>query len=375
MKADRPDVLIVGGGVIGCALAAELAARGRTVAVVERREPGEEASGAAAGMLAPQAEALGRDAFFDLALESRNLYPAWARLLTEETGIDVGYRRTGLLQCVFGASQPGQLSERHAWQRAAGLAIALRRGAELSGEISGRLSPEVREAVFFPEEAVVDPRCLTRAAWRLAERRGVQVRTGTSVLRFRIENGVCRGVDTEAGPMEAGAVVDAAGAWAAFDSRLPFPVPVQPVRGQIVELFMMQKPLETIVRSEDVYLVARPDGTVLLGSTEEFVGFRKGVTAEAVERLIAAAVRLVPALGSARFVGAWSGLRPGTPDGLPVLGESSVPGLYFATGHFRSGILLAPVTAKILADCLTGGPPRDISSFSVERFEGSLRAV
>ena len=374
MSTPTPDVLIVGGGAIGCALAAELAARARTVAVIERAEPGAEASGAAAGMLAPQAEAHGSGPFFDLALQSRDLYPAWAGMLAAETGIDVGYRRTGLLRCAFEAgSAEAWLSGEYEWQRAVGLPRTLVRSPELDGEADGRLSRLVREAILFPDEAMVDPRRLTRALWLLAERRGVRVRTGASVLRFWIERGACRGVETDEGPMEAGAVVDAAGAWAALDPALPFSVPVEPVRGQIVELQLPRQPLSRIVCSEDVYVVPRPDGTLLLGSTIEFVGFRKEVTADAVERLIAAAVRLVPALSAARFVTAWSGLRPGTPDGLPVLGASPVPGLFFATGHFRNGILLAPVTAAVMADRLTGGPPRDLSAFSIERFAGALR--
>ncbi len=368
MSPERTDVLVVGGGLIGCALAAELAARGRAVTVIERAEPGAEASGAAAGMLAPQAEARGRDALFDLALESRNLYPAWVRTLEEETGIDVGYRRTGLLRCVFPDSPPGSLAAQIAWQRAAGLAVGERRADELAEEVGGRLSPDVAGAAFFPEEGMVDPRRLTRAAWLLAQRRGVRVQTGVTVLGFRIEGGVCRGVETETGMILADSIVDAAGAWAAFDLFLPLSVPVQPVRGQIVELRLRERPLETMVSCDDVYLVPRPDGSVLLGSTFEHVGFRKEVTAEAVERLIAGAVRLVPELRSARFVTAWSGLRPGTPDGLPVLGGCGVPGLFFAAGHFRNGILLAPVTALAVADLLTEGAPRDLSPFSIERF-------
>jgi glycine oxidase len=375
MSPERTDIVVVGGGVIGCALAAELAARGRTVTVIERAEPGAEASGAAAGMLAPQAEARARDAFFDLALESRGLYPAWVRTLEEETGIDVGYRRTGLLHCVFAGSPAGSLAAQIAWQRAAGLAVVERRADDLEEEIGGRLSPEVAGAEFFPEEGIVDPRRLTRAAWLLAERRGVRVRTGVAVLGFCIESGVCRGVETETGTILADSIVDAAGAWAAFDPSLPLSVPVQPVRGQIVELRLPQRPLETIVSSDDVYLVPRPDGTVLLGSTVEYVGFRREVTAEAVERLIAGAVRLVPELRSARFVTAWSGLRPGTPDGLPVLGRCNVPGLFFAAGHFRNGILLAPVTALAVADAIAGSTSRDLSPFSIERFARALRTA
>lgn len=366
MSGASVDTLIVGGGLIGCALAAELALRGLSVTVIEREEPGAEASGAAAGMLTPQAEAHAPGPFFDLALESRNLYPAWSRRLLEETGIDVGYRQTGLLQCSFGEGRED--SDAYSWQRERGLRVEDRPRETLGGVLGGRLSPEVASAVFFPDEGAVDARLLTRAVWLSAERRGARIVTGSAVTRFRVEGGVCRGVETEAGALEARLVVDAAGAWAAFDPA--FSVPVEPVRGQIVQVRVVGEPLSTLVCSDEVYLVPRADGTVLLGSTVEHAGFRKEVTAGAVEQLLAAAARLVPSIAAARFVTAWAGLRPGTPDGLPILGASPVAGLLFATGHFRNGILLAPLTAKLLADAITGEPARDLSAFSIERFAG-----
>ncbi|HTY41827.1 MAG TPA: glycine oxidase ThiO [Thermoanaerobaculia bacterium] len=373
MTVSRPDVLVVGGGLIGCALAAELAARGVAAEVVERAEPGAEASGAAAGMLTPQTDARARDAFFDLAVESRSLYPDWTRRLFEETGVDVGYRKTGLLHVRFEGQASGDPAAPFAWQRELSYAVIARRREELAREAGGRLSSEAGDAVFFPEEGAVDPRRLTRAAWIAADRRGATVRTGVSVVGFRLDRGRCLGVDTSAGPIEAGAVVDAAGAWAAFEGRLPLPLPVEPVRGQIVELALPLPPLPTIVATDDVYVVPRPDGTVLLGSTVERTGFRKEVTAGAVARLVAAAARLMPSVASAAYVTAWAGLRPSTPDGWPVLGESPVPGLYFAAGHYRNGILLAPATARLLADVLTGGPARDLAAFSVERFAPAPR--
>jgi glycine oxidase len=371
VRAD--DTLIVGGGLIGCALAAELAARGRRVTVLERGEPGGEASGAAAGMFSPQAEASAPSAFFALSLESRSLYPAWAQTLREETGLDVGYRRCGLLRCVFGGpeAEDGALFASYDWQRRAGLSVEDRAPSTLASELDGRLSRDVRRAVFFPDEATVDPPVLVRAAWLSARRRGVRVRTGVTVRRFRIESGVCVGVETDAGDFAASQTVDAAGAWAAFDPSCRVSIPVHPVRGQMVRLRVEGPPLRTMVRSDEVYAVPRPDGTVLVGSTIELVGFHKAVTAEAVQRLIAGAVALVPELRFAQFVSAWSGLRPGTPDGLPILGASGVPGLFLATGHFRNGILLAPITAMAMADLLTGPTARDLSAFSVARFTES----
>ncbi len=376
MNVPTADALIVGGGLIGCALASELAARGQRVTLLERGEPGGEASGAAAGMLSPQAEARFPSEFFDLALESRGLYAAWASALFEETGVDVGYRRGGLLRCVLGGphgyAEGDDLFASYAWQRRAGLAVEDRPPSALASDLDGRLSRDVRQAVFFPDEAAVDPPALVRAAWLSAQRRGVRLHTGVCAQRFRIENGRCVGVETDSGDFTAAATVDCAGAWAAFDPSGRVAIPVHPVRGQMVKLRLEGPPLRTMVCSDEVYAVPRPEGTVLVGSTVELVGFRRAVTAEAVERLISGAIALLPELRSAQFVSAWSGLRPGTPDGLPVLGESGVPGLFLATGHFRNGILLAPVTAKAMADLLTHRRTRDLSTFSVARFSESL---
>ena len=367
------DVVIVGAGVIGCALARELAGRAVSVTLIERAEPGAEASGAAAGLLSPQADAVAPGPLFDLCVESRGLYSDWVRELSEETGMDVGYRRTGILRCALPEDR-ARLSV-FLWQRDAGFALEHCDAAGIAGKSNGRVATRIREALFFPDEAIVDSRRLTRALWLSAERRGVTMLLGTTARRFLLREGICRGVETDGGTIQAARVVDAAGAWAAFDGTLSLRLPVAPVNGQIVQLDTRETLLPTVIQSEDVYVVPRADGSLLLGSTLESVGFEKRVTAGAVEKLIGAAIRLLPSLASARFVTAWAGLRPGTPDGLPVLGLSPVPGLYLATGHFRNGILLAPVTARILADALTGKSSRDLSVFSAERFAEHPRAA
>lgn len=361
------SALVVGGGVIGCALARELAREGVRTTVVERGEPGGEASGAAAGLLSPQAEALAPGSFFDLALASRDLYPEWSEELRRETGIDVGYRRTGILRCDFGEDSGG-LESRLAWQRPAGLSVeeaGRERIAALSGGLVGR---DVSRAFFFPDDGVVDPVPLMRALAVSAERGGVKLLRNRTVRRFAVEGGVCVGVETEGEGevLRADCVVDAAGAWASFD-RKTAALPVEPVRGQMVELKPL-RPLPTVAWSEDVYLVPRTDGRVLAGSTEERVGFVREVTASAVARLVVAACRLVPDLASGVFSRAWAGLRPGTADGLPILGASAVPGLWLAAGHFRNGILLAPATARLLARAIAGDAPPELRPFSLDRF-------
>ena len=366
MRETGADVVIVGGGVIGCALARELAGRGAAVKVIEKTQPGSEASGAAAGLLAPQAEGIARGPFFDLALESRRLYAAWTAALEQESESGVGYRRAGILRCAL----PGAGGEENGfeWQRRDGLAVEEMEAAGIAGLTGGSVSRDICEAVFFPDEGVVDNRRLTRALWIAAERRGVEFEIERTVRRFLIRGGRCAGVETDGGPIAAGQVVNAAGAWAGFDPD--FPVPVEPVLGQIVEVESAVPGLSTVVESREVYVVPR-GGSWLLGSTVEHVGFEKRATAGAVARLVAAATRLLPALEGAVFLRAWSGLRPGTPDGLPILGRGPIPGLFLATGHFRNGILLAPVTALALADELTGSASRDLTPFSIRRFADS----
>jgi len=277
MTRSTADTIVVGGGLIGCALAAELRERGQSVLVLERGEPGAEASSAAAGLLSPQSDARARDALFELGAESLALYPGWTARLSEETGVDCGFRRAGLLRCAFSETERESLAAAYGWQGAEGLGVELRSGEALErdrDELS--LAPGVRAALLFADEAAVNPRALTRAAWLTAERRGAAVRAGVAVRRFVLERGRCVGVETDEGAFTAGAVVDAAGAWAAFDLGLPFPVPVRPVRGQIVALRVEGLVPARIVCSEDVYVLPRADGTVLIGSTLETVGFRKG---------------------------------------------------------------------------------------------------
>ena len=359
------DVAVVGGGVIGLALARELSSRGASVQLIERGRTGQEASSAAAGLLSAQSDANTPSPFFDLARESRDLYPAWSLALSGETGVGVGWRRSGIVRC-----GPPESLAAYGWQSGVGLPLERMDASEIGRCTAGRAAPGLC-GLFFPEDAVVDSRLLVRALKRSLLERGVDVAEGVAVTRFRVEGGACRGVETTAGPVAAARVVDAAGAWANLDPALPFPIPVEPVSGQIVEL-TDDGPFPTVLGSDEVYLVPR-GRRILVGATVEHTGFRKEVTAAGVAELLAAAIGLAPSLARARVTGSWSGLRPGTPDDLPVLGESPIRGLFLATGHFRNGILLAPLTALLLADAVTGVLSRDLSLFSLERFAGATR--
>lgn len=358
------DVAVVGGGVIGLALARELSSRGASVMVIERGRTGEEASSAAAGLLSPQSDAVGPSPFFDLALESRDLYPDWSAALGEESGVEVGWRRAGVLRC----GTPESLAA-FRWQFGARLPVVNLEPSEVAIRSAGRAAPDL-PGLFFPDDAVVDSRLLVRALRRAVEQRGVEVVEGVAVTRFRVDGEACRGVDTTIGPVEAARTVDAAGAWANLDPQLPFPVPVEPVSGQIVEL-TDEAAFPTVLASDDVYLVPR-GRSILVGATVEHTGFRKELTAAGVAGLLSAAMVLAPSLARARVTCAWAGLRPGTPDGLPILGESPIRGLFLAAGHFRNGVLLAPLTARLMADAMTGAPALSLSAFSPQRFAGAV---
>jgi glycine oxidase len=362
-----PDVLIVGGGVVGLALADELAGRGHAVRVLERGSTGAEASWAAAGLLSPQSESRSAGPFFELALESLRRYGPWVAALEERAGESAGFRRVGLVRPAFDEAQEASLGD-FLWQRERGLSLERWDDAALAERLGPDVCPGARAGLFFPDEAVVDPRKLTRALDRAVRGLGVEVRSDTPVRTLRIEGGRCVGVETESEFLGAGCVVDAAGAWAGRVGGLPFSVPVEPVRGQIVELDCGARPPALVLHGESTYLVPQGAGRVLVGATVERAGFRKEVTAGAIATLLAEARRLYPLVGDARFVTAWSGLRPGTTDGLPILGGCGVPGLFFATGHYRNGVLLAPATAALLAGAIEGRPAARLEPFGVERF-------
>ncbi len=361
-KPLKPDVLIYGAGVIGCAIARELAAAGVSVLVVERGRPGCEASGAAAGLLTPQSHASSPGPLVDLARASLDFYPDLSRDLRDETGIDVELRLCGTIRIPARDGSDGpEMSRLLAWQSAAGL-----RADPVDSDRLGRLTrhllaPRFRSGIEFRDEATIGARPLVDALWKSAEARGARFIFGEPVESVRVTRNRCRGVVTRGGSIDAGVVVNAAGSWSG--------PPVRPVRGQIAELSPGGPLPSCPILRGDFYVVPRPGGSLLVGSTQENAGFEKKVTAEAIRGLLDRGIELLPSLASAGLSGFWSGLRPASPDGLPLLGETSVEGLLIATGHFRNGILLAPVTARILAAIILGRePPVSVEPFRAGRF-------
>ena len=336
---------------MGCATALALVTRGVDVVVLERSVPGAEASSAAAGILGAQAESHAPGPMLDTFVRARAEYEAWALALREQSGIDVGYRRSGVLRVGRGADRAEALAREVAWQKAAGLSAELLDG-RTAREIEPQLAQDIDAAAWFPDDAQVDPPALLRALVSACARAGVAFRAGATVERLLVERDRCAGVTLEDGDLRADATVLAAGSWSSLVPGLPASVPaVRPARGQMALLEERPPRARTIVFGDDAYVVPRGDGRVLCGSTVEFVGFRREVTAGGVHAILDGALRVMPSLAGAQLCSTWSSFRPHT-DAEPLVGASPMPGLFLATGHHRNGILLAKVTGDAVAHAI-----------------------
>jgi glycine oxidase len=369
--ADLTDVAIVGGGIMGCAVALRLAQRGLRVTVIERGIPGAEASSAAAGILGPQMEAEGPGPLLELGLRSRALYPALAAELHDATGIDVGYAKSGVLAVALTEHEEQELASRRTWQTARGLRVEAFSAAAVR-ELEPAISPEVRSAIRFIDDAQVSARELARAFSQAAAAAGARFLQGRYVRRVIVADGVATGVELDGEILPAGVVVVAAGSWSSLveGGGVPGQV-VRPARGQMVAIETRPPLFRHVVSVHGRgYLVPRRDGTVLAGSTVEMAGFRKEVTVGGLAQILGMARALIPALADAAVTATWSNFRPYTDDHLPVLGHTPIHGLVLATGHYRNGILLAPITAWAIAELVASGQSSiDLAPFSVSRFD------
>jgi glycine oxidase len=371
------DAVVIGGGVIGLAIARALRLGGvRRVTLLERGQTGREASHAAAGMLAPQVEADGPNAFLELACLSRDLYPAFADALRMESGLDIELERSGTLLLAFNERDESEALRRFDWQIRAGLSVE-RLTAKEAREIEPFISPKVSSALRFPRDWQVENRLLLAALRASAERAGVDIRTETEVESLRTEHGRVTGVETSRGPLSAPVVVVACGAWSSLiettDKRAAS-VRIEPVRGQMLCFAASPRPARHVIYSPRGYVVPRMDGRLLAGSTTERAGYDKRVTDEGRRAILEQALEIAPGVGGLRLTQEWAGLRPRAEDDLPVLGPSAeIVGLHYATGHFRNGILLAPITGDIIAGLVTGERARVeatlLSAFSPGRFQ------
>jgi glycine oxidase len=360
------ELLVVGGGAIGAACARELAAAGHRVLIIEPGGEMGQAWRAAGGMLAPQIEAGPNDPALQLGLAARDQYPALAATLQEHTEIDVGLWREGIARVAIDATDAAELQAKVAWQRQQGYACEWLESPELRRRWPW-LGPAVG-ALWAPHEAALDPRELVRALLADAQRMGASL-ICDRIVEVEETGGRVAGVRGEAGRYSAPNVVLAAGAWSGLIKGLPRTLPVQPVRGQMAAVPWPPGMARAIVYNKDSYLLAR-EGEAILGSTMEYVGFHPEVTSDGLARIFAATLALCPGLLRAKLRRSWAGLRPLTPDGLPIIGaEPELPGLWYATGHGRNGILLAGITGKLITQLMGGTRPGlDLDSFSPRRF-------
>jgi glycine oxidase len=358
---NRFDVIIVGGGLIGAAIAFELASEKLRVAVLDRQEPGREASWAAAGMLSPGPDAPEALPLVPLGKESYRLYPEFIVAIESVSGIAVKYAREGTFEIFFGAHAETERDDMIREYRRLELG-AEAMSPEAARKIEPSLGPDVRAVAWLPNEATLDPRLLTNAVLVAAEQLGAEIRSGCAVDSLLCNDRDCTGVLAGDEKIQATHVVVAAGSFCGTirangndgEERLRRYAPVHPVRGQMIALRTKTVKLKKVLRSKNGYLV--PRGTdIIAGSTLEDAGFVKQVTPDGISKIIAGVAELAPALAEAEIVERWAGLRPSTPDRLPIIGPTDIQGLLIATGHYRNGILLAPVTAKVVRDWIVSG--------------------
>ncbi|MBV8430680.1 MAG: glycine oxidase ThiO [Solirubrobacterales bacterium] len=369
------DAIVVGGGVIGLSVAWRTAQRGLRVLLVERGDPGAGTSRVAAGMLAPVSEAsLVEQAVLGLGLASARLYPGFVQELQAASGVDPGYLACGTLAVARDRDEAEALDRELKARHRLGLTVERLRPSQARA-LEPALAPAVRLALWAEDDHAVDPRQLSAALVQACEAAGVGLRLGEGVAALTLNSaGVVSGVRLDGGDrVGAPQVVIAAGTWAGEIAGIPdaLRVPLHPVKGQILRLHDPAGPglLSRVLRMGSGYVLPRGDGRYVLGATMEERGFDTTVTAGAVSELLRDAGELIPGISELVIDEISAGLRPATPDNAPALGPASLAGLHWAVGHYRNGILLAPVTAEILADSLEGQEsPAYAAAFGPERF-------
>lgn len=357
MKTAR-EILIIGGGIIGLAIALELKQQGAKVTVISK-DYMQAASHAAAGMLAPMAEKMTSAPMLDLCLRSRWLYPEWTQKLEELTGVETGYLPCGILAPVYSQPDLHTNQDNVIW---------------LDQQTINLYQPGLGDRVvggwWYPEDGQVDNRCLMRSLLQAAQTLGIEIKEGVKVRAIQQQQGRVNGILTDLGLLTADNYVLATGSWT---SQL-FPLPVRPVKGQMLSLRMPQKlhqpfPLQRILYGDSIYLVPRQDGRLVIGATVEDVDWTPFNTPKGIQKLLNKAVELYPAIADWQIEELWWGFRPATPDELPILGHSTCENLFLATGHYRNGILLAPITASLISNLILKQQSDPLlESFSYQRF-------
>ncbi len=359
MPSRSPDAIIIGAGIIGSSIAWKLARAGMRVMLLDAGSMGGEASWAGAGMLAPGGEIEARDAWSDLALQSLRMYPDYVARLESESGVSIDYRRTGGIQVAFDEAGWQALRHRAALQRPLGIASAALDQQSLR-ERMPLFDRACAGALFYPDDAIVDPRDIMRALATACRAAGVEIREGWRVTRVHVSAGAVT-VQSQAETWHAPVAVLAAGAWstgiAISGAALP-PLPrAFPVKGHLTGYQLEPGSLGPILRHGHTYLLQRSSGFTIAGATSEQVGFDRSVDAQVVDDITSRACNLLPWLRGRQLTAAWIGFRPAAESPGPVIRRAGHPGLWLAYGHYRNGILLAPVTARLVSEeILTASP-------------------
>jgi glycine oxidase len=369
------DAIIAGGGLIGSAIALELARNHLRVALFDAQDPGREASWASAGILSPAPENPGMISMVPFGKASLAIYPEFIELVEELSGIQTGYRANGTVEALFSRHAREELNTIVALHRGLGLkAEAI--SAQEARDLEPDLSEETEAAVLRPDEASVDNRLLASALIEAANRSGAEIHAGRAVEAIWREGSECRGAVVRGEQISAKSTIVAAGSFSAQIAGAQKYAPVRPAKGQMVSLRCDSARIERVLWSERIYVVPRNDGRILCGATVENAGFDKTVTASGIHANLGAAIELAPILARARVEDTWAGLRPDSPDHLPIIGPTDVGGLLIATGHFRSGVLLTPITAKLIGEFIAEKTPSVAwEKFSPMRFQAAKESA
>jgi glycine oxidase len=341
------DVIVIGGGVIGLSIARRLAER-KSVLVLDRGATGQGTSRAAAGMLTPLSEADDQGPFFQFCRASHAVYARFIEEVQSESGIETGYAAEGVLCLASPGDDAKVLRARYEWQKSSGFDVHLLSCDEVR-KMEPLVTVPIETAVYVPGESSVMPRALVNALRESCFNRGVEIRTGTHVVGISE-----REVHLEHMTLEAPNIVIASGVWSSEFQGLNPPIPVHPRKGQILSLRMPAGAFRRMIRWGHSYFVPRPGDELIVGATNEDAGFDLSNTPAGLGRLLTDAQQISSHVGCFPILETWTGLRPATPDGLPILGPSEIPGVFYATGHYRNGVLLAPITADIVSDYIEG---------------------
>ncbi|MBI2093442.1 MAG: FAD-dependent oxidoreductase [Candidatus Omnitrophica bacterium] len=307
-------------------------------------------------------------AFFELCQASRQLYPSWVQQLERQSGVETHFKKTGILYLAMNLQEEQKMSRRIQWQKRRQLRVE-RCSALAVHRQEPAVDGKIRCGFFFPEEAQVDNVQLMRALKSVCQKSGVAIQENNQVLRILLRKSMVRGIRTEKGIFEAPVVVNCLGSWANMDGHFPIRLPVEPARGQMLAFYSSKRIFHSAIMSEQGYLVQRDDGRVIASSTIERAGFAKALTLGGIHSILLGVRRISSFLDPCFLSDMWAGFRPLTKDGLPILGPTPIDGLFVATGHFRHGILLAPITAAVLTQwILQSKPPFDLSPFLPTRF-------